>query len=272
MGLGARCGHLARQLIRCVMETLSTILSVKELLLETRKQRTPQLAVVALADMRARPLPSLNVVRDTQRVTAIGYIPLADTYDPVMQGLRMVRAGVDGLALFTDSRMYSKGLNDLLLLSLGVKHTPVMAFDYPLDEYHVLEMRTAGASAVMLYAALVSEVMLKRMVSIALRVRMTTIIHVDTLQQFDLAVRMSPHAMSIGTGEYFDFQANRALLDYTQQHKPYHMRLMLRPCLSNLAQVSQAVMAGMDAVVLDESLLKEPMREKVFDVLNHPSL
>lgn len=250
------------------MEDLQKILSVKQLLLENRQQRTPQLALIALSDMRARPLPSLNMVRDDAPILTIGYIPLAQTYDPVLQALRLARDGVNAVGLFTDSRMYSKGLDDLLMVALGAKNTPVISFDYPLNEYHVIEMRAAGASAVMLYASIVNEVTLKRMVSMALRVRMTTIIHTETPDQFDMAVKMGPHAVSVGVGDYFQpNDENMALLAYVAQHKPHNMRLMLRPCLVNLTQVEQVLDFGIDALVLDEPLLKDKIRDKLYRLL-----
>lgn len=250
------------------MEDLQKILSVKQLLLENRQQRTPQLALIALSDMRARPLPSLNMVRDDAPILTIGYIPLAQTYDPVLQALRLARDGVNAVGLFTDSRMYSKGLDDLLMVALGAKNTPVITFDYPLNEYHVIEMRASGASAVMLYASIVSEVTLKRMVSMALRVRMTTIIHTETPDQFDMAVKMGPHAVSVGVGDYFQpNDENMALLAYVAQHKPHNMRLMLRPCLVNLTQVEQVLDFGIDALVLDEPLLKDKIRDKLYRLL-----
>ncbi len=249
------------------MEDLQTILSVKQLWLDNRQQRTPQLALIALADMQVRPLPSLNVVRDDASILTIGYIPLVQTYDPVLQALRLARDGVNAVGLFTDSRTYSKGLDDLLMVALGAKNTPVITFDYPLNEYHVIEMRAAGASAVMLYASIVTEAALKRMVSIALRVRMTTIIHAETPDQFDLAVKMGPHAVSVGVGDYFQFADNQALLAYVAQHKPYNMRLMLRPCLVNLTQVEQVLDLGVDALVLDEPLLKDKTRDKLYRLL-----
>ena len=249
------------------MEDLQKILSVKQLLLENRQQRTPQLALIALSDMRARPLPSLNMVRDDAPILTIGYIPLAQTYDPVLQALRLARDGVNAVGLFTDSRVYSKGQDDLLMVALGAKNTPVITFDYPLNEYHVIEMRASGASAVMLYASVVTEVALKRMVSMALRVRMTTIIHAETPDQFDMAVKMGPHAVSVGVGDYFQVADNQTLLAYVAQHKPHNMRLMLRPCLVNLTQVEQVLDFGIDALVLDEPLLKDKTRDKLYRLL-----
>lgn len=247
------------------MEDLQKILSVKQLLLENRQQRTPQLALIALSDMRARPLPSLNMVYDDTPVLTIGYIPLAQTYDPVLQALRLAREGVNAVGLFTDSRVYSKGQDDLLMVALGAKNTPVITFDYPLNEYHVIEMRAAGASAVMLYAALVSETALKRMVSMALRVRMTTIIHAETPDQFDMAVKMGPHAVSIGVGDYFQpTDENMALLTHARANKPYNMRLMFRPCVQSITQLDIVIGHGAEAVVLDEALVRDKSREKLY--------
>jgi len=251
-----------------MMDDLQKILSEKQVLLEKRQQRTPQLAVIALSDMRVRPLPSLNIVHDNTPVLTIGYIPLAQTYDPVLHALRLARTGADAVALFTDSRVYSKGQADLLLVSLGAKNVPVITFDYPLNEYHVLEMRTAGASAVMLYASMVTDIMLKRMVSISLRVRMTAIIHAETPDQFNMAVALGPHAVSMGVGDYFNHEdENSALLAHARAHKPYNMRLMFRPCIRSIPHLQTVLGYGVDAVVLDEPLLKDNSREKLHKLL-----
>jgi indole-3-glycerol phosphate synthase len=128
---------------------LEAILAAKRQFLMERRAKTPIAAVSALADMQRRPQPILNTVTNGSQVTLIGQITHSDTYDPVAATLRYIREGVDAVSLFTDQIVYRRGLDDLLLVSRGV-NIPVISQDYILDEYHVVEARAAGASALVL--------------------------------------------------------------------------------------------------------------------------
>ena len=118
---------------------LNTILAAKRQYLAERRAKTPIQAVIALADMQRRPQPVLNTVTNGSQIALIGQITRAETYDPVAVTLSYINRGVDGVSLYTDQSVYSRGLDDLLLVSRGV-NIPVISQDYILDEYHVFHV------------------------------------------------------------------------------------------------------------------------------------
>jgi len=232
---------------------LEHILAAKRQYLMERRAKTPIAAVIALADMTSRPKPILNTVTNGTYVTLIGQILHSDTYDPVAATLGFIREGVDAVALFTDMTIYRRGLDDLLLLSRGA-NIPVIGQDYILDEYHVVEARAAGASALVLSAVVLDQATLRKVVSATLRWRMTAIVQVATEEQLLMAQALSPHV--IGVGELVgDPQEAIELLQELRPKITYNMRCMAVTAMQTVEQVSTLVEMGVDAVVVSEALL-----------------
>lgn len=234
---------------------LENILTAKNRYLAHRQTKTPPLAVIDLARLARRPIPVLNIVTEQEPALLIGQITHTETYDPVAAALRFVRDGVDALAMFTDQRVYSQGLDDMLLVSRGLK-SPLICQDYILNEYHVAEARAAGASALVLYASLLERPALRRVVSSTQRWRMTSIVQVSTEEELHFAATLSPHVIAVGTEPLFDRGRDLPLLQNLCPFVPYNMRVMPLGCLQSMQDVEAVAALRVDAVIVDEKLLK----------------
>jgi indole-3-glycerol phosphate synthase len=234
-----------------------TIAAAKRQRLALRRERVPDAAVTALAEMQQRPWPVLNIVTDGHCVTLIGQIRHTEIYDPVASALAYVRAGVDAVALFTDHRIYSQGMDDLLLVARGAAQSPVIAQDYVLDEYHVAEVRAAGAAALMVYSSVLSPAAVRQVASSAQRWRMTTIIQVSSADEMAHASAVSPHVIGIGLDQDFHFERDFALLEQLRPQAPRYSRVMPLGCLRSLADVEAVLALGVDAIIVDHNLLRQ---------------
>src|SRR5690606_11247854 len=123
-------------------------------------------------------------------------------YDPVGMALRYVHKEVDAVALFTDQIIYEDGLDDLMFVASAIDR-PVICQDYVLDEYEIVEARAAGASALLLSAAVLDNDTLRRMVSATQRNLMTAIVQVLNIEELDYAISLSPHVISLSTDNPF---------------------------------------------------------------------
>lgn len=233
------------------------ILAKKRQQLQLRQGKTPNAAVVALAEMQRRPFPVLNYVTGGEMVTLIGQVAYTETYDPVGASLKFVRAGVDAIAFFTDKQVYGKGLDDLLLVSRGVKR-PVVSVDYVLNEYHVTEFRAAGAAALTLYASVLDAVALRRAVSVTQRWRMAAIVQVENREQLTFATSLSPHVISVGDPQQADPDQDLKLLDELRNYIPRFTQVMPLHSFNALRQVREALDIGVDALIVGESLISTP--------------
>ncbi|MFW5748353.1 MAG: hypothetical protein ACOCYT_01935 [Chloroflexota bacterium] len=240
-----------------IEEDLQTIIEAKHSLLNRRRKKTPMPAITALADMQKRPHPILNEVTD-QGTLLIGHIRLQETYDPVAAALRFVRTGLDAVALFTDNTIYSKGMEDLLMVARGVPDTPVISQNYILNAYHVLEARASGASGLILYSALLDPATLREVASLSTRLKMSAILQVNSRETVELAHLLSPHAVSIGFDANFDQERDLPLLKSLRPYLPYNMRVMPHGVVTAIDDLRKLLSMGMDAIALGESLVATP--------------
>lgn len=234
-----------------------TIIAAKQKRLQERQAKTPNAAVVALAEMQQRPRPVLNIATGGETIAVIAHITHDEIYDPVGLALRYARVGVDAISFFTDSQVYDNGLNDLLLVSRAVA-LPIISQDFILDGYHVAEARAAGASALTLYASLLDRVKLRQAVSLTQRWQMTAILQIEREDQFDLVREVSPHVVAVGTLSEYDTTSDVELLRRLRPYIPYNMHCMLLDRLATVEDVEAALALGVDALILDDRLLGQP--------------
>ncbi|MBZ0287936.1 MAG: hypothetical protein K8I30_10005 [Anaerolineae bacterium] len=242
---------------------LNTIIAAKRLALAERKARTPIEAVRALASMQNRPSPILSTVADPDEpVIIIGQVKhnVSDTghvvYDPVGTALRFVHKGVDAISLFTDQIIYENGLDDLMLVSRALD-LPVISQDYVLDAYEIVEARAAGASALVLSAAVLDNDTLRRLISDTQRNRMVAIVQVHNRDELQSALELSPHVIGLSSDNPFtpeielDLDATRRLRDLI----PNHIRVMVMEKLRSLEQFETIANLDIDAIMVDEHFL-----------------
>lgn len=243
---------------RNVQIDTATIIAAKRLNLQKRQGKMPFGAVVALADMQKRSSNILNVVTTGRPVALIGQITHTDTYDPVAAALRYIRSGMDGVSLFTDGRVYTQGMNDLLLVARGVRNSPVISQDYVLNEYHVTEARAAGASALVLYSYALERADLRRVVSLTMRWHMTAIVQVSNADELAYAARLSPHVIGVGIDQQFIRERDIPLMEHLRPLVPYNTKFMPLGCIKTLDDALDAIELGAEALIIDETLLKSP--------------
>jgi indole-3-glycerol phosphate synthase len=249
---------------RKLTANLATIIAAKRHNLAQRKAKTPIEAVRALASMQTRPSPILSTVADeSEPIIVIGQVKHTRNnttgqvvYDPVGMGLRYTQKQVDAISLFTDEVLYDNGLNDLMLVSRAV-NLPVISQDYVLDEYEIIEARAAGASALVLSAAVLDQRTLRTLISDTQRNRMTAIVQVHNLDELRYALTLSPHVIGISSDNpmtpeiELDLEATRRMRNMI----PGHIRVMIMENLRTIEQAAIVASLDVDAMMVDENVL-----------------
>lgn len=235
----------------------------RDIILATRKQHlkqkmksTPLEAVLALAQMQNRPSGILNYSNDHQGITLIAQITRHEIYDPVTNALHCLVNGADAISLFTDHSIYHNDLDDLLMLARAMPDKPVVYQNYILQEYDVMAARASGASAIMFYSGLTEKQTLRRIVSMAQRWKMTTIVQVSHEDDLDLATTLSPHALAFGDNLSGDVRGTVNELVAVRDALPQFTKVLLTHVLGSIEDVVLALTADVDALLVDEALLK----------------
>lgn len=235
----------------------------RDIILATKKQyfkqqvaHTPVDAVLALASMQKRPRGILNYSTDGEQVTVFAQVTRHEIYDPITSALHCLANGADAIALFTDHSIYHNDLDDLLMLARAVPRAPVLFQNYMMNEYAVMSARAWDASAAFFYSDLVQPTDLRKMVSMAQRWKMNTIVQVAHEEHLKHALTLCPHVLAFGRSLDDDLESTVAGLIEIQDSLPHYLKVMIAPTLHTVEEVAYAVTAKVDAIIVTEDLLR----------------
>ncbi len=241
------------------MKKLATqeIVAAKQDRVAQRKVETPLDAMRALAGMQKRPEPILSTVTNDSGVMLFGQIRHGSpAYDPVAQALRYTRMGIDGIALFTDTTIYTGGINDLALITRATP-TPVLLQNFILDEYQVVEARAAGAAALTLVAKLVERPVLRMLISTTQRNRMSASVRVKDADELADALDLCPAVIELGGRDPVTEELELARITRLREQIGIASRVLIYDRLRSFAEVEAVAKLKPNAVLIHDSLLAE---------------
>lgn len=241
--------------------TLQEIIDAKHQRIARRQEKTPLSALTALANMQPRPLPSLNIISDHPLL--IGHILLEEIYDPIANALKFVQLGFDAVSLFTDNTVYSRASEDLLLLARSMKNTPLISQNYILNQYSLLENRASGVSGIVLRPDIVDDTMpIRRLASYAHRLRMTVILHVESVDQIGLIDEIAPHAVCVGSSPLYQTEVDLPLLQKFRPHIPPNVRFFPYGGVTRMDEFEHLLTLGLSAIQINSLMINTRFRQE----------
>jgi hypothetical protein len=231
---------------------LGVIVAAKRRYVEERKNHTSIETLRSEADRQRRPLPLLTeVLLGPERPIHLMVHLTPETLPDLLHF-----QDVDGIAFYNDDHFAFQDLDEIVKLN-HLMDKPILARDVFLDEFQVVEMRTAGASALLLRAAILEPGVLRTLVSVTQRYRMTAIVQVHNEADLDFTVSLSPYVIALSTRDLWTDHPLKVDLAALRRRIPSHIRVMLAEPLDSLAAVEQAVALDVDAVLVQPHLLMD---------------
>jgi indole-3-glycerol phosphate synthase len=210
-----------------------------------------------IVSKQERPQPILSTVTDDGHVLMFGQIRYGTpSYDPVTLALRYAQAGLDGVALFTDNRIYDGGINDLALTARAIS-VPVLLQNYIFEEYQVVEARAAGASSLTLIAGVVDAARLRELVSATQRNRMSAVVRVQTPAELQSALDVCPTVIELGKRDADSGELDVAHMKALRDAIPSTTRVLLYNRLRTFAEAEAVAPLKPDGVLVSPQLLAQ---------------
>jgi indole-3-glycerol phosphate synthase len=165
--------------------------------------------------------------------------------------------GAAAISVLTEPTRFEGALADLRAARLAVD-LPVLRKDFLVHPAQVIESRAAAADAVLLIAAVLSELELKGMLAVAADLGLGTL--VETHSEEDLAKALATDAPVIGVNardlETLEVDVERALA--MLPGVPADRVGMLESGVSTRKEVERAIDAGARGVLVGETLMRSP--------------
>lgn len=196
-------------------------------------------------------------------------------FDPMAIAKAYERAGANCLSVLTDNKFFQGSFDNLRRIREQVK-LPLLCKEFVIDPYQIYLARVNGADAVLLIAAILSDLEIARLLQLTRQLGMSALVEVHTLEEIDRVLSL-PGLQLIGIN-------NRNLQDFSVSLETTQDLLSRRwgkincrgitivsesgiHTAKDLATVAEA---GADAVLVGESLVKQPnLEQAVWNLLNY---
>jgi len=195
-------------------------------------------------------------------------------FDPVMIAKAYERAGADCLSVLTDNKFFQGSFDNLRRIREQVK-LPLLCKEFIIDAYQIYLARANGADAVLLIAAMRSNLEIANYLQLTRELGMISLVEVHTLEEIDRVLTL-PGLQLIGIN-------NRNLQDFTvslettqnllnerwEKISSRGITIVSESGLHTSDDLAFVAEAGAGAVLVGESLVKQPdLEQAIWNLLN----
>jgi indole-3-glycerol phosphate synthase len=249
---------------------LDDILARTRVDLEARRARRPlaeiEAALGALPPARSlahalRPGPNGKPARLTciaefkRRSPSAGWI--REGAEPADIARLYAAAGAAALSILTDGPFFGGSLEDLVAARAAVS-LPLLRKDFVVDAYQVAEARAAGADAILLIVAALSDGEIASLLEAAARYGVEALVEAHDADEARRAVAAGARIVGINNRDLKTFTVDRELAIRLREQIPPDRVLVAESGIRDAADVARLAAAGVDAMLVGEALMRAP--------------
>jgi indole-3-glycerol phosphate synthase len=193
-------------------------------------------------------------------------------FDPVAIAQTYQRAGATCLSVLTDAHFFQGSFENLQRIRLAVD-LPLLCKEFIIDPIQIYLARLAGADAVLLIASMLSVERLGELLCLIQELGMEALVEVHNLAELDRMLSLpSLRLVGINNRNLATFTVDltttqTVLADRIDVLKNRGITAISESGLSDRSQLDRVVSWGVDAVLVGESLVKQPDIERAVHCL-----
>ncbi len=242
---------------------LDRILARKVEELAVRRARVPE------AEMRARaaamafpPRDMLSALRGEQ-VSLIAEVKraspskglLAQDFAPVLTAATYAHNGASAISVLTDEDFFQGSLDYLRAIRRAVD-VPLLRKDFIIDAYQVYEGRAAGADAILLIVAALSDAQLADLYALTVELGMTALVEVHQEWEMERALLLGADLIGINNRDLKTFHVDLSTTGRLAGMVEGDVVLVAESGIHSTADARAMGRLGASAILVGESLMK----------------
>ncbi len=182
-------------------------------------------------------------------------------FDPVRIARQYEAAGADCLSVLTDEKFFQGSLEYLRQIRQAVK-LPLLRKDFIIDERQILEAIEAGADAILLIVAILTDEQLNQFHQLAINAGLSALVEVHDEAELERALALDVRLVGVNNRNLKTFQVDLA----TTERLAEKLRaapggseklLVAESGIHTGADVSRLEACGAGAILVGESLMKD---------------
>jgi indole-3-glycerol phosphate synthase len=177
--------------------------------------------------------------------------------DPVEVARAYERGGAAALSVLTDRQFFGGELEFLVRVRRAVE-IPVLRKDFVIDPLQVHEARAAGADAVLLIVRILSDEQLADLHGLARELGMDALVEVHTAEEMERALAAGCTLAGVNNRDLATFTTDLDLSIRLASAVSADVTLVAESGIRTAADVDRLGAAGFDAILVGESLMRQP--------------
>ncbi|KAJ3376008.1 bifunctional tryptophan synthase trp1 [Allomyces arbusculus] len=184
------------------------------------------------------------------------------TANAPLQALEYARAGASVISVLTEPTWFKGDLADLqgvhnaLLTQMGDQRPAVLRKDFVFDEYQILEARLAGADAVLLIVAMLTDAELRQLITITRVLGMEPLVEVNSKDEMSRALQLGARVVGINNRNLHTFDVDMATTTTVAQGVPKDVIVCALSGIWGRKDVEPYLAGGVQAVLVGEALMR----------------
>ncbi len=178
-------------------------------------------------------------------------------FDPVTIARRYEESGASAISVLTDEKYFQGKLGYLTQIREAVG-LPLLRKDFIIDRIQVYESRAAGADAILLIVAALSLGDLHTLLDLTRNLGMDALVEVHTESELGTALSVGADIIGINNRNLQTFETTIETTLELAAKVPPDKVLVSESGINTRADVERLMAAGVDAILVGESLMREP--------------
>ena len=220
--------------------------------------------------LRSAPADSIALIAEVKKASPSAGVIRPD-FDPVWIAREYEAAGAQCLSVLTDVHFFQGSLDYLRSIRQAVK-LPLLRKDFIIDERQIRESIVAGADAILLIAAILSDRDMAHFHQLARQAGLAVLVEAHDEAELDRALAAGAELIGVNNRNLKTFQVDLAtterLAERLRQSGGSAKLLVAESGIHTHADVQRVKACGSNAILVGESLMRHPqIRPKVAELL-----
>ena len=179
---------------------------------------------------------------------------LCPDFNPARHARDYFAGAASALSVLTDKEFFQGSLNDLKT-ARACAALPVLRKDFTIDEIDVIESAAAGADAILLIAAILTDAKMERFQSLAEYYGMDALVEVHDRPELDRALAAGARIIGVNNRDLRTFSVSLETAEQLAPHIPPTVLKVAESGIHSRADVQRLMACGFQAFLVGEHLM-----------------
>lgn len=248
------------------MNFLEAIINQKRVVVDAAKRKVPLGKLIAAVNGTVPRNDFKNAItrKNSEHVKVIAEIKraspskgtIAENVDPIQLVRDYKIGGASAVSILTEENFFKGSLLDLQNVRNMVLDVPLLRKDFIIDEYQIYESVQIGADAILLIVAAVGENDLKKFISVAKKLRLSSLVEVHNAEELDTALSAGAEMIGVNNRDLVTFKVSSEISENLARKIPKEIVSVSESGITDVEGLRSASEAGYHAVLIGEHFMR----------------